>query len=266
MDDELALEEGRQALNKIKLLSLVQRALSKQDLIEALLEFDLLAVLKRWIQPYRNGALPSVTVRSAIYSFLLTIPAQLDHLKRSGIGVAILNLVNHPDETVRHKKVLKQIIDKWNRPIFQREMDYKVIGQISMLGEGGETSFEQQDIPRRVKQQSSKNVEESVQDVLGQRQQKSSTPGKGKDGAFSSQDRARIPVSCGFSFQKAPKSRFRISLIYRMSSLSLQHFELISFIHRFNITAVSQTSGVDIGPRVGMGSKAALSKKMRAKR
>ncbi len=225
MDDELALEEGRQALQKIKLLSHVQRALSKQNLIETLLEFDLLAVLKRWIQPYRNGALPSVTVRSAIYSFLLTIPAQLDHLKRSGIGVVVLRLVNHPDETEQHKKVLKQIIDKWNRPIFQREMDYKAIGQMSMHLGADETSFEQQDVSKRPRQQYSENVAKSVQDVLGQRQQRS-TSGKGKEGAFSSQNRARIPVSSGLSFQKAPRSRY--ILLQALSTLSLQLFAFCS--------------------------------------
>ncbi len=230
MDDELALEEGRQAYQKIKLLSYVQRALSKQNLIETLLEFDLLAVLKRWIQPYRNGALPSVTVRSAIYASLLTIPAQLDHLKRSGIGVAVLRLVNHSDETAQHKKVLKQIIDKWNRPIFHREMDYKAIGQMSMHREGDETSsFENQDIPKRVRP-SSENMSESIQDVLGQRQRRS-TSGKGKEGgAFSSQNRARIPVSSGLAFQKAPRSRYiylsarpptYIPAVYCSSHLSL---------------------------------------------
>ncbi len=207
MDDKLALEEGRQALQKIKLLSHVQRALSKQNLIETLLEFDLLAVLKRWIQPYRNGALPSVTVRSAVYSFLLAIPAQLDHLKRSGVGIAVLRLINHPDETEQHKKVLKQIIDKWNRPIFQRDMDYKAIGQMSMHLGADETPFEQQVSPKRPRHQYSDKVTKSVQNVLGQRQQKS-TSGKGKDGAFSSQNRARIPVSSGLSFQKAPRSRY----------------------------------------------------------
>ncbi len=59
----------------------------------------------------------------------------------------------------------------------------------------------------------------------------------------------------------APRSRYvhlTAGLPYPRSVL------LISFIHRVN-TAISRTSGVDIGPRTGMGSKAALSKKMKAK-
>ncbi|CAN0428842.1 unnamed protein product, partial [Laminaria digitata] len=49
-DDEEAVLAGRPALNKLKMLKVVKATLAKKELQETFLEFDLLGVVKRWLQ------------------------------------------------------------------------------------------------------------------------------------------------------------------------------------------------------------------------
>jgi transcription factor SPN1 len=91
-----------------------------KELQHTLLEFDLLGVLRVWIEPRDAKTLPSLTIRRAVYDMLLRIPCQPDHLKRSGIGKTVVTLRKHKAELPENKAVLKAVMEKWSRPIFSK--------------------------------------------------------------------------------------------------------------------------------------------------
>lgn len=199
MQDEVSVEMGRRALRKLKLLKYVQKTLTKHDLMEALLEFDMLSVLKRWIQPYESGSLPNITVRASLLEILKGLPVQMDHLKRSGVGKVLIALLKHPDETEDNKRLIKEIVDKWNRPIFQKEMNYRALSMMRRHNEslrGGD----QARAPIRRQNSNSNAGAEVLPDLLKQDHDVI------RDSQQSSQ-RVRIPMSQGLAFQHAPASR-----------------------------------------------------------
>jgi transcription factor SPN1 len=102
------------------MLPAVRRLVMVKDMQHTLLEFDLLGVLKVWIEPRDDKSLPSLTVRQAVYDMLQRLPCQADHLKRSGIGKTIVVLRKHKSEIPANKTLLKAVMDKWCRPIFNK--------------------------------------------------------------------------------------------------------------------------------------------------
>lgn len=117
---------GQPALCKLNMLSKVQRLAGVKSLQMTLLDFDLLGSLKTWIEPRdKNSPLAGLTVRTAVYELLRRLPCQMDHLKRSGIGKALISLRRHEQETPANKRLIKDIIDKWCRPIFGKSADVR---------------------------------------------------------------------------------------------------------------------------------------------
>jgi transcription factor SPN1 len=122
--DEEMISLGQPAICKLQLLPGVQRAVGMKDLHYTLLEADFLSRLREWIEPKLNGEiLPSLQVRSAIYDMLGVLPCQPDHLKRSGVGQTVMMLRKHKDETIANKKVLRELVEKWCRPLFGKSID-----------------------------------------------------------------------------------------------------------------------------------------------
>jgi len=52
------------------------------------------AILYNVEQPYANGQLPNLTIRTEMLALMLMLPVQVDHLKRSGIGKVVMGLLN----------------------------------------------------------------------------------------------------------------------------------------------------------------------------
>jgi hypothetical protein len=63
---------GRPALAKLRLLRQVDTALQRKEIRSALIRRGLFEVLRRWLDPLPNGALPSIDVRSRLMDLLLT--------------------------------------------------------------------------------------------------------------------------------------------------------------------------------------------------
>lgn len=123
-DDELAAR-GELAMNKLQMLHGVKRAVSLQQLQESLIESDILSRFKEWIEPKNDPerTLPSLEVRTAVYEMLNNLPCDSDDLKRSGIGITIMALRKHRNETIPNKKLLKDLVEKWCRPLFGKSVD-----------------------------------------------------------------------------------------------------------------------------------------------
>jgi transcription factor SPN1 len=125
--DERAFQKGEPAMNKLQLLPKVQQVVAMKTLQHNLLEKDVLGAFRDWIEPKRDGqrTLASLTVRTAVYEMLGKLPCQIDHLKfassnKRPIGHVILELRKHKDETTDNKRVLKELMEKWCRPVFRK--------------------------------------------------------------------------------------------------------------------------------------------------
>ena len=135
LKDEVLFKAGEPAVHKLQMLKTVQQMVAVKTLQHNLLEKDILGSFKDWIEPKRDASktLPSLTVRSAIYEMLAKLPCQTDHLKRTDgdkkpIGYTILALRKHKMETPENKRALKELMEKWCRPVFR-----KVGHEISLL-------------------------------------------------------------------------------------------------------------------------------------
>ena len=117
--DELAISQAQPAVNKLLLLPSIKKTFSIISMHEKLVECDILTSLKQWIDiKDLKSSLPSLEMRSTIYDLLMMLPCESDHLKRSGIGMTIMLLKKHSQETISNKNKLKLLIEKWCRPLF----------------------------------------------------------------------------------------------------------------------------------------------------
>lgn len=123
--DDQAYRRGEPAVYKVKFLPFVQQIVGMKAFHNTLLERDFLCNLRDWIEPRDAETLPALAVRVAVYETLLKLPVMLDHLKRTTsekppIGVTIVALRKHKKETPENKRLLKEIMDRWARPIFNK--------------------------------------------------------------------------------------------------------------------------------------------------
>ncbi len=129
------------AVNKINLLPRVEAVVAVKALQGTLLDFDILGVFADWICVKKDKSLPSHTVRTSVYKMLNDLPCQSDHLKRRNegaahtIGMVIMSLYKHKEETKENKRFLKTIIEKWSRPIYNKTSDVRsanLVGNVEL--------------------------------------------------------------------------------------------------------------------------------------
>ena len=141
LDNECYAQQ-QPAVYKMQLLSTVVTTVSMKPLHHTMLERDILSNLRDWIEPRDANTLPALSVRTAVYELLMQLPCLPDHLKRSNgekppIGVVIVSLRKHKMETQANKRLLKELMDKWSRPIFAKSTDVRVgaavVGGASLL-------------------------------------------------------------------------------------------------------------------------------------
>ncbi|XP_057831061.2 protein IWS1 homolog 1 isoform X1 [Cryptomeria japonica] len=123
--------QSRPAVNKLKMLPLLTEALSKKQLQQEFLDRGILSVLKNWLEPLPDGSLPNRNIRTAILKILTDLPVKIEQfdrrelLKKSGIGKSIMFLSKSNEEIPSNKKLAKDLVDKWIRPIFQKSTRYE---------------------------------------------------------------------------------------------------------------------------------------------
>jgi len=129
-EDVNSNKQKEPALNKLKMLPEVAGQLRKKKLQQLFIENSLLVTLQRWLKPLPDGSLPNLKVRQTLLEILnefKDIP--IDDLKESGIGKAVMVLWKHQGETPYNKKLAKNLIEKWSRPIFGISSEYKDLGE-----------------------------------------------------------------------------------------------------------------------------------------
>ncbi|OIW10694.1 hypothetical protein TanjilG_16066 [Lupinus angustifolius] len=129
-DAELNIQ-GKPAINKLRKLPLLTEVLSKKQLQLEFLDHGVLTLLKNWLEPLPDGSLPNINIRTAILQILNDFPIDLEHydrreqLKKSGLGKVIMFLSKSDEEISVNRKLAKDLVDKWSRPIFNKSTRFE---------------------------------------------------------------------------------------------------------------------------------------------
>ncbi|KAL0447721.1 UNVERIFIED_CONTAM: protein IWS11 [Sesamum latifolium] len=116
--------QGKPAINKLRKLSLLTDVLSKKQLQQEFLDHGVLTLLKNWLEPLPDGSLPNINIRAAVFKILNDFPIDLEQydrreqLKKSGLG-------KFDEETTANRKLAKELVDKWSRPIFNKSTRFE---------------------------------------------------------------------------------------------------------------------------------------------
>lgn len=130
-EDAVLNTQGKPAINKLRKLPLLTQALSKKQLQHEFLDHGVLTLLKNWLEPLPDGSLPNINIREAILRILTDFPIDLDQydrreqLKKSGLGKVIMFLSRSDEETTSNRKLAKDLVDKWSRPIFNKSTRFE---------------------------------------------------------------------------------------------------------------------------------------------
>ncbi|KAK7252518.1 hypothetical protein RIF29_36513 [Crotalaria pallida] len=123
--------QGKPAINKLKKLPLLTEVLSKKQLQLEFLDHGVLTLLKNWLEPLPDGSLPNINIRTAILQILNDFPIDLEQydrreqLKKSGLGKVIMFLSKSDEEIGVNRKLAKELVDKWSRPIFNKSTRFE---------------------------------------------------------------------------------------------------------------------------------------------
>ncbi|KAL0393704.1 UNVERIFIED_CONTAM: Phosphomevalonate kinase, peroxisomal [Sesamum latifolium] len=125
--------QGKPAISKLRKLSLLTDVLSKlvKTLQQEFLDHGVLTLLKNWLEPLPDGSLPNMNIRAAVLKILNDFPIDLEQydrreqLKKSGLGKVIMFLSKSDEETTANRKLAKELVDKWSRPIFNKSTRFE---------------------------------------------------------------------------------------------------------------------------------------------
>ncbi|KAE8703430.1 hypothetical protein F3Y22_tig00110469pilonHSYRG00033 [Hibiscus syriacus] len=117
---------GKPAINKLKKLPLLTEVLSKKQLQPEFLDHGVLTLLKNWLEPLPDGSLPNINIRAAILQILTDFPIDLEqHDRREQLKEVIMFLSKSDEETTSNRKLAKELVDKWSRPIFNKSTRFE---------------------------------------------------------------------------------------------------------------------------------------------
>ncbi|KAG7389078.1 hypothetical protein PHYPSEUDO_011347 [Phytophthora pseudosyringae] len=129
-DDLASIAERRPALEKIKFVGNALHVLRKIQFQPMLLDFDLLTIVKKWIQPLEDGTLPNVGLRTKMLEMVSKMPVFKEHLKRSGLGKVVMLLMKHPQETPENKELCRSLVERWSRAVFNKTLDFSKLAEL----------------------------------------------------------------------------------------------------------------------------------------
>ncbi|KAG1691961.1 hypothetical protein DVH05_025941 [Phytophthora capsici] len=129
-DDLASIAERRPALEKIKFVDNALHILRKIQFQPMLLDFDLLTIVKKWIQPLDDGSLPNVGLRTKMLEMVSKMPVFKEHLKRSGLGKVVMVLMKHPQETPENKELCRSLVERWSRAVFNKTLDFSKLAEL----------------------------------------------------------------------------------------------------------------------------------------
>lgn len=127
-EDNIAREDDRAAVSKMKLLPEVMTLLNRQNIQHAILdpETNFLLAVKYFLEPLRaDGSLPAYNIQREIFTALTKMPIEKEALSSSGIGQVVLFYTKTKRAQPEIKRMAERLMGEWSRPILQRTDDYK---------------------------------------------------------------------------------------------------------------------------------------------
>ncbi|CAI7759310.1 unnamed protein product [Closterium sp. NIES-54] len=131
-DDATANRQHRPAINKLRMLPEMLNTLRKKHLQREFLDRGVFSYLKNWLEPLPDLSLPNIKIRTSILELVKELPIDVGgsserrrQLKESGLGRVVMFLSKLPEETVQNRKLARDLVDMWSRPIFEKSTHYR---------------------------------------------------------------------------------------------------------------------------------------------
>ncbi|KAL7693949.1 putative transcription factor IIS, TFIIS/LEDGF domain superfamily [Plasmopara halstedii] len=203
-DDLVSIAERRPALEKIKFVDNALHILRKVQFQPMLLDFDLLTIVKKWIQPFEDGTLPNVGLRTKILDMVSKMPVFKEHLKRSGLGKVVMVLMKHPQETIENKELCRSLVERWSRAVFNKTLDFSKLAELEAEKAENEIYRRRERARRQKKSKTKMRAADRGGNVFNGRSAE-------LDVKFDVSERAELPEQLHIDFLLRPQSKVDMS-------------------------------------------------------
>lgn len=126
-EDIKSYKRGKPALEKLKMLREVELMVMKVSHREQLLDNMLLAIVKAWLDPMPDGALPNVQIRTSLLTILTSMRVDDDWVERlhgsQGLG-KVIHFLSRNDDHPPNKRMAEKLMMKWARPVYQSNSNF----------------------------------------------------------------------------------------------------------------------------------------------
>ncbi|ORX57383.1 hypothetical protein DM01DRAFT_1302469 [Hesseltinella vesiculosa] len=123
--DNIANEQQKPAIAKLKMLDEVTVTLNNSGLFDSILDNQLLDAIRLWLEPLPDRALPTLEIQNEMLDILDKLPAAAEHLRESGIGKIVLFYKKSPRADARVQRKAEHLIAKWTRLVLRRSENYR---------------------------------------------------------------------------------------------------------------------------------------------
>ncbi|EPT27235.1 IWS1 C-terminus protein [Toxoplasma gondii TgCatPRC2] len=115
--DEKALEEGKPATAKLEMLDRVCTELVKPKWRSWFLTEGCCQCIATWLAPFKDNTLSNFTLRNRLLHVLMKLPISSQELMNNDLGRVLVLLWHHPDESDENRVLIRQLIQRWTRPM-----------------------------------------------------------------------------------------------------------------------------------------------------
>jgi transcription factor SPN1 len=126
-EDKKCSSKKLPAINKLKLITTIEKFLSNTFYQKLFLNMGGLDILKEWLKKNRDGTYPIINQITKMLDVLSNLQIGAEHLKHSDIGGYIMELSKNMKDSKPIQKKANDIVSKWSRIIFEINTDYSNI-------------------------------------------------------------------------------------------------------------------------------------------
>jgi transcription factor SPN1 len=128
--------EKKPVVHKLRMLERTKRTIGNKMFQDFLLEHNLLKICEKWLIYPDRATYTATNIRIAILNLLTRLPVETHHIRQSckdkegnylpnaGIGITLMDMWKNLAMPPNQRKVVKSLIEKWLRPIFEKSSSY----------------------------------------------------------------------------------------------------------------------------------------------
>jgi len=121
--DKTNMKRNQPALDKLKLLKVIQKFLSNYHYQKIFLECQGLEILQEWIKKNRDGSYPLFNQITVILDVLDQLPVSVTNLRNCAIGSYVMDLKDVKESKNIQKKAC-ELVEKWSRIVWDINTNY----------------------------------------------------------------------------------------------------------------------------------------------